>query len=152
MLSCILYLFVYIWVMSLLLLGRKVASRRLKISLPDLYNCNNSSFSCDWDVALRSRGLRSCSQYFWTDFPRQVFGSRGATGVVFVSRAQQLPHCQIRASFSRLQKGPTAGQSRAMKQCWVGLWESRLRKGKDCCTTAAGRGEWEMRENQPWRP
>jgi len=37
------------------------------------------------------------------------------------------------------------------EQCWLCVWESRLKKWKNCCTIAAGREEWEMWEKQPCR-
>ena len=37
--------------------------------------------------------------------------------------------CQVRASSSRLQKGPAAGQSRARERRWLCLWESRAKEG-----------------------
>lgn len=35
------------------------------------------------------------------------------------------------------------------EQCWVCSGRADLRKLKNCCITAPGRGEWEMEEKQP---
>lgn len=52
-----LHLLVCISIMSLLHLGKK----EVEITLPDIYNYTHISLSHDKDVALRSRGLKSCS-------------------------------------------------------------------------------------------
>lgn len=59
--------------------------------------------------------------------------------------------CQIRDSFSWIQKAPVTCPSQVSEQCWFGLWKSRLKEvknkqtNKNCCATASGRVRIEKR-------
>lgn len=85
---------------------------------------------------------------YWT-----YIGKVLAVGVCRGSLCEKSPEvapCQISASSSRFQTGPTASQSWAYEWCQLHLWESRFNKRKTLLCLSS----WEsgVREKKPCRP